>query len=75
MNESRCKACDAELVYVGSLFKGGALKCPKCDSKNDKGVHVHPAHGNSYLYANTQDVCGACGKDHPIWDPCGEDGA
>lgn len=71
MNESRCKACDAELVYVGSLFKGGVLKCPHCDLS--KGAA--PAKSGSYLYANTQDVCGACGKDHPIWDQCGEDGA
>ena len=70
MNESKCKACDAELVYVGSLFKGGVLKCPKCDAPK-----AEPVRTATYLYANTQDVCGACGKDHPIWDPCGEDGA
>lgn len=81
MNESRCKACDAELVYVGSLFKGGVLKCPHCDSKDDKGRHVHPAHGNSYLYANTQDPedqfpCEYCGTFHKIWESCpDEDGA
>lgn len=71
MNESRCKACDAELVYVGSLFKGGALKCPHCDLS--KGAA--PAKSGSYLYANTQDPedqfpCEYCGTFHKVWESC-----
>ena len=42
MNESKCKACDAELVYVGSLVKGGVLKCPHCDLSNgNTSVHLN----------------------------------
>ena len=70
MNESRCKACDAELVYVGSLFKGGVLKCPHCDLS--KGAA--PVKSGSYLYANTQDEeelpCEYCGTFHRVWESC-----
>lgn len=71
MNESKCKACDAELVYVGSLVKGGVLKCPHCDLSNGKP----PAESGSYLYANTQDEddklpCEYCGTYHKVWEAC-----
>lgn len=76
MNESRCKACDAELVYVGSLFKGGVLKCPNCDSPK-----AEPVRTATYLYANTQDPedqfpCEYCGTFHKVWETCPDgDGA
>lgn len=71
MNESKCKACDAELVYVGSLFKGGVLKCPHCDMSDGKP----PTKSGSYLYANTQDPedqfpCEYCGTFHKVWEAC-----
>lgn len=36
MNESKCKVCDTDLVWVGSMMDGGA-ECPTCSSST-KGL-------------------------------------
>lgn len=36
MNESKCKLCDTDLVYVGSISRGGHLVCPRCTELDER---------------------------------------
>ena len=51
MNESKCKCCDTDLVWKGSLMDGRA-ECPACDSQPEEGYWT-PTIGIDYAAGAT----------------------